>query len=503
MTLRFHVSARRRRLRSPAPGAWLFALCLTAFLAVAHAEAPRAQLEVPVALHGTTLFVLRGEGSDPSLIERAARASRALSKVTDGKGPIDVRVMPRGAQVDVLMGEELVLQLTDLDAEAAGQPSAQVLANQLASRIREGVAAERKRSAIARTVFSISLVILFGLITLFLLRKITDFAVRAQAFLDAHPDKVPAVELRSLEVLGPGAVRSIVLVSLSVGRWFGSIGLIYAWLVVSLSLFDSTRGLTRQLTGLIVTPLSGLVTRLASSLPLFGVALIVVAAVVVLSRLVSLFFASVARRETRLTWLPADLAPAASFMLNTAIVMFALVFGAPIITGDTQGPLAHAGTIALVFIGLAASPVLACIAIGLGVIFVQRLSVGSRFSYGGETGRVKSISLTHVHMRADDGSDLFVPHALSLLHATRYHGDLPDTAIELEIGRDSEPQRVIEVLGEPLRSSVEVLDANAGRVRYRVARSDQEEGARTRLWLEALAALHTAEIPLFEGEDSA
>jgi len=495
----------RCRSRGPcsALSSLLLAMMLAACVVTASAEAPQPSLEAPVALHGTTIFVLHSKAPDPLLVERASKAGRALTAAASSKTALDVQLRPQGSQVDVLVGNSLVLSVNDADASAAGLPNAQAYAAEIAPRIREGVQAERRRSAIANTVFSISLVVLFGLITLFLLRKVTDFSVRAQTFLDTHPEKIPAVELRSLEVLGPGAVRSLVLVSLSVGRWFGLLGLLYAWLILSLSLFDSTRGYTRQLTGLVVTPISSLFARIAGSLPLLGVALIAAAAITVLARLVSLFFASVARRETRLAWLPADLAPAASFTLNAALVIAALVFGAPIITGDAQGALAHVGTVALVFLGVAMSPMLACIAIGIGVIFLQRLSVGSRFSYGGEIGRIKSIALTHVHMRADDGSDVFVPHALSLFHATRYHGDLPDTSIDLEIGCDTEPQQVIDALSEAIKGSIEVLDANAARVRYRVARSDSREGARTRLWLDTLAALRNADIALFGRGDTA
>lgn len=482
---------------------WCVLLLTSVLGAPAHAEESRSKEEAPVAVHGVTLFTLRSNSTDPSLMKRASAASRELSAVLEKKEPLSLRLQKNGARVDLMIGPRLIIQLTDDDAQAAGRANAQAYGEQLVPRVRDALLAEQRRSAIANTVFSISLVVFFGLVTLFLLRKANELVTRAETFLDAHPDKVPAIELRSLEVLGPAAVRSVVMVSLTVGRWILLLGLVYAWLVVSLSLFESTRALTVRLTGLVLKPISSLFERVAGSLPLLGVALLAGGAVAILVRLVALFFGSVARRETRLAWLPAELAPAASFALNTIIILAALVFGAPIITGDPTGALVQASKVALVLAGVALLPVLATVALGIGVIFLRRLKLGQRFRYGGEVGRVQEISLTHVHLKADDGSDVFVPHILTLWHATRVLTAPVDASIELDIASDRAPAEIIELLSRESAARVEVLDASAERIRYRLSRAEHSTGEQTRLWLSALEALKKAGIPLASTRDRA
>ena len=68
-------------------------------------------------------------------------------------------------------------------------------------------------------------------------------------------------------------------------------------------------------------------------------------AVFVLVRFVGLFFVSVARGETPLPWLPADLAAPTSVLLRSAIVVAALVFAAPVVTGDANLCSAETGAL--------------------------------------------------------------------------------------------------------------------------------------------------------------
>ena len=78
---------------------------------------------------------------------------------------------------------------------------------------------EQKRSAIARRVFSFSLVIFFGLVAFYLVRKIGDLSGRARNFIADNPDRIPAIRLQSLEVVRPHTLRSGLLLALSLGRW--------------------------------------------------------------------------------------------------------------------------------------------------------------------------------------------------------------------------------------------------------------------------------------------
>jgi hypothetical protein len=373
-----------------------------------------------VTLHDQTVFVLR-TGSGPLSAEARARdATAALARAVKATTPVPVFVDMSGTLAVVRAGSTPIVQLAAEDAELAGDANVEVHASRIASAVRDALRREQERTEVANTVFSLSLVVFFGLVTLYLVQKLHGFASRARAYIDDNPHVVPSLHISSLEVLGPAALRSLLIVSFSMGRWLGTLGLFYAWLLVSLSLFESTRAYTQQLTGLLLSPLSELVTRLARTLPVMIIALVAASALLVLVRLVSLFFASVERGETQLSWLAPDLAPATSWLVRVGLVLAALIFAAPLITGDAEGALSRIGLIALLSFALATAPVLASVMVGLSVIFSRGLKVNDTAEYGGERGRVLTIGLTSVTMRAEDGSTMVrVPHLRALWHPTR------------------------------------------------------------------------------------
>lgn len=378
-------------------------------------ETPRAT----VTLHDARVFTLHKGYGARSLEERARSASIALTEAALHASPDDVKVVQGKNVVTIMVGTTPIVDLTQEDATLAGVSTLDVLAARIASNVREAVRKEQRRSAIANTVFSISLVVFFGLVTLYLIRQLIEFTTRARTFVLRHPERVPSLQIASLEVLGSAALRGMIQVFLAGGRWLGTLSLVYGWLVISLSLFAQTRPYTERLTGIVISPLSAFVGRLATALPMLVIALLALAALLLLLRFVSLFFASVERREIQLSWLRADLAPATSTLVQIAIVVGSLVFAAPLITGDQEGPLSRIGLIAVLSLGLATSPLLASAAVGLSVIFSRGLSVGDIAEYGGERGRVRLIGLTMLTLEGSDGTIVRVPHLRSLWHPTR------------------------------------------------------------------------------------
>lgn len=381
------------------------------------AEEPRG--EADVTLHDGAVFKLhRGDRGRP-LGERAQRASRVLSEVAETATADQVASERRGDRVTIAVGAVPIVELSEEDAALAGDASLDVHAASVVARVKSALIRERKRSYLANTVFSASLVVFFGLITVYLMRKLHDFSGRSRRFLVYHPHRVPALRLQRLEVLGPAAVRSVLLLLVSLGHGLGLLGLAYAWLVLSLSLFVGTRPYVEQLTGFVLSPLSALVARVASALPMFVVVLIAGGLVAVIVRIAELFFASIARGEGKLPWLEPELAQATGTLVRAGLVIFALVFAGPVITGAPDGPLSRTGFLVLLALGLASTPLLASIVAGVALAFARSLRVGDRVEYGGQLGKVHEVGVVFLVLEDDDGCVVRVPHARALWHPTR------------------------------------------------------------------------------------
>jgi hypothetical protein len=415
--------SRRERTSAPARPIAVEQPAADASSAIADAPSPAPTQATPVAsadvsLHENVVFRLwRGEGA-LTVEQRAQRASRVLSEVVETTDE-DVRVEGQGERITLLVGATPVVQLTREDAALAGDATLEVYATAVATRIRAALRSERERSRIANTVFSASLVVFFGLVTLYLMRKLYDFAGRSRRFLVESPQRVPGLRLQRLEVLGPAAVRSILLLVVSLGHGLGLIGLGYTWLVLSLSLFVGTRPYVERMTGVVLSPLSGLVARVATELPMFVVIVITGGLIAVIVRIVALFFASVARGETYISWIEPDIAQATSTVVRVGLVIFALVFVGPVITGHPYGALSTTGAIILCALAIASTPLLASIVAGVALAFARAVRTGDRVEYGGRMGRVQDIGLIVLTLHDDEGGIVRVPHALSLFHPTR------------------------------------------------------------------------------------
>jgi hypothetical protein len=466
--------------RSPTPFYLALAFLAALLLApLARAEGPApassssaAPATAVVRVHERATFTLKAPRGEQSVEVRARAASNALGTVVDLGEPPDARIEEGDGVAVIYVGKTPIVTLGDEDAAAEGE-TLHVYASTVAARIEEGVRAEETRSSIASTVFSVSLLVFSGLMAFLLFRRVGERVARGRTWIDDNPDRIPALRLRLIEVVRPNAVRGAARIALGLGHLVAQIAIGYGWLLFALSLFSSTRDYTERLTGFVLTPLWGLLGRVGSALPIVVVAVMAAVAVGVLVRFVALFFEGVAQGDTSVAWLPRDLAAPTSVLARAAIVLAALVLAAPMLTGTDNGALSRVGVAILLAVGLAATPVIASVAVGLPVVFGRRLPVGLFVDIGGYAGRVKRLSLLSVTLEAYDGAELRVPHLLGLVRATRVLGTAAPVSFEIVVDGGAGQARVRELLVAtvtPLaaRSKVALVSLDGDGARYSV-----------------------------------
>jgi small-conductance mechanosensitive channel len=463
------------------------------------AAAVASSVASPVRVGEAVAFTLSAEAQGKSAKQRAQQASTAIAGVLEQAQPGEVRIerTPNGAMLFV--GTTAIVELSSADATLAGEATLDNYANARAAALGRALASERKRSRIAETVFSFSLVVFFALIAFYLIKRVAGLSERARLWLEEHGDRNLAVSVKSIELVRPAVVKSSAVIALGLARWVGQFGIFYAWLVVVLSLFETTRNYTDSLTGFVLSPLSLLLGRSLAALPLLVVAGFAALAVFVLVRFTGLFLASVARRETHLTWLASDLAGPASVLLRVAIVVAALVFAAPIVTGSSDDALGRAGTVVLWALGIAATPLLATALLGAAMLFDRRLGIGDHVRVRGELGRVIGINLLELRLLSPGGSEWRVPHLLLLTTPLERLGATPRMSVELGAPREIAAAQVLEALiaaGNRVGADAlaELVDVSERHVRYRLTASLASLGGRSALLGAALQALPTLPV---------
>jgi small-conductance mechanosensitive channel len=457
---------------------------------------------VQVLLRRTPVFTLAAARGGQSAEQRAAAASAALRRAAEDSSAAEVRVEVEGDVAVVLAGARTLVELGPEDAAASGEPSAQAHAGRVAAQIRDALRREQSRSATLTTLLSVALVALSGLMALFLARRAGILADNTRAWIAAHPDRVPAIRLRSIEVIRPASLRAAIHIGVGAAKALAQIGVAYGWVLIALSLFEPTRGYAEQLSGFVFGPLYALVVRLVSSLPLLVVAVIAGIALIVLVRFVGLFFDSVGRGETTVDWLPADLAAPTSVLVRSAIILVFFVIAAPLVTGDESGTLARVGTVAVVALGLAITPLLASVAVGVTVVYGRRLRVDDFAEIGGRAGRVRAITLLEVRLENERGHEVRVPHLLGLIHPTHVIG--PERLVSIvvtlaasTVGEADVRDLLLEAAGTVgRRPDVDLLSFDADGAQYCLSVYSSAPDAKARLTAVVGEALSLGGVPL-------
>ena len=154
-------------------------------------------------------------------------------------------------------------------------------------------------------------------------------------------------------------------------------------------------------------------------MPILVLGFVLVALVYVLLRFVELFFAGVSRGHERVAWLAPDLVSPTSALVRIGIVLLALVFAGPIVSGDPDSVFARLGSSVLLGIALALTPLLASIALGTVFIFTRRLRIGRQVELGGYAGGCVSVGPARRAPARRRGGEVRVPHLRTLISPTR------------------------------------------------------------------------------------
>jgi small-conductance mechanosensitive channel len=467
----------------------------------ASSAAPAISVAAPARLRDQRVFDVRAPRAGRSAAERAESATLALRRVSDDGTATEVHVEAEGDTASVFAGKQLIIELGPDDAAAAGEASVIAVAAEVRGHVREALEKEQSRSATVFTLLAFALVVLCAVLGLFLILRVGDVTDRTRAWIRKHPERLPVIKIQSIEVIRPESLRSALSVGLSAGKALAQLGIVYGWILITLSFFEGTHRYTERLNGFVFGPLTTIVTRLVGSLPLLVVAAIAAIAMVVLIRFVSLFFDGIARGETTVDWLPADLAAPTSTLVRAAIVLVFFVIAAPLVSGE-DGALARAGTVAVVALGLSATPLLACVAVGVTVVYGRGLRVGDFAEVGGRSGRVSAITLIDVRIEDEHRSEIRVPHLLELVHPTRVLGPYQTVSVEVLLApKAAVDDQVTDLLREAAGGvgqspRVEVTSLDASGARYRVTVRSDALDAKTRLFSIVAQALTVAEIPL-------
>lgn len=466
------------------PSALVVLVLLAGSLAAAGPEEKAA--EVPhgfIRIREHTVLEIRVPRGIRSAQVRGRDATETLTHVLELPGPDVVKVEPRDDAVALMVGETPIVELTADDARAVGTGDLTLYAAVAAQRLDAALKAERRRLQIQDAVFSVSLAVFISLLAFLALRLVGRLGAQLQNSVLTDRERVPALRLGTVEVASRRAVRGAVRLGLLVGTRILQIVVLYVWVLFVLSLFTATREYGSRLTGSVLHPAGAILGRAGGALPMLVVATLFALAVALVVRTLRLFFESIGRGETKVRWISAELAVPVGKLLRAAIVVLALLFAAPLITGGDSGALSRLGTAVLIALTLAAVPILASVAVGLPMVLGRTVRPGEMVEVGGRRGQVRAVTLLGIDLEDTEGAGLHVSHLVVFLHPTRALGSSPRLSLEVVVAGTEDQARVGSVLLEAAGSHAsgaraELVSLDAAGARWKVSGIHPDLGQR-------------------------
>ena len=495
MTRRSSPRTLARSVNPPTRALALLLLVGGAGLAAAPAPGEEPAASGVVRIRERALLELRAPLAGRSPTVRAREAGEALAHVLEQPGPDAVHLEPREQGMAILVGATPILELGPEDARAGGASDLALYAASASQRIDAGLKAERRRLQIQDSVFSVSLAIFITLVAFLALRLVGRFGEELAVALVADATRLPALRVGTVEVASRRVVRRALRLAVRIGSRVLQIVVLYVWVLFVLSLFAATREYGARLTGSVLRPAAAILARAGGALPMLAVAALLALVVGLAVRTMRLFFDSIARGETHVRWIPADLAQPLGVLLRGAILVLAILFAAPLITGGDAGAISRLATAVLLALALGAVPLLASIAVGLPTVFGQRLRPGEVVELAGRRGQVRAVTLLDVQLEDPEGAELRIPHLVAFLHPSRALGAVPRQALQVVVGGGEDQARVQSVLLEAAGSHAsgaraDLLTLDAHGARWRVTSIHTDLGQRV------ATALRDAQISL-------
>ena len=451
--------------------------------------------EAFVRLRDHRLFPIRVPRAGQSAEQRARGATRALAAALEARGPTQVRVEEAGDVATLFSGAVPVLQLGPEDAAAAGDAGLHVHAAAAAATIERALRAEQRRETAQSIVLNISLAVFVGLLAFLAIRKLGDLEGGVERWLNGRPQGAAALRIGNVELASEHTVRGGLHLLLRFGKRLLQILIAYSWLLLVLNLFAATRGAGTRINEMMLEPLGRLLARMVGAIPQLLAVAVLGVLVYVLLRSVQLFFGSVARGETHLAWVPAELARPTSTLLQAVLLIVTLVVLGPVITSDESGPLQAVSRAVLIAVGIACAPLFAAVIAGLPVVYGRSLRVGEVADLAGQVGVVKEIDLLSVVLEDAEGRPVRIPHLVSLFKPMRVLGPTPLVTVEVSIAASEDQARVQALLAQAAgshasgaRVALRSLDSRGAL--YRVTSGYDDAGLRL------LSALKDAGIEL-------
>jgi small-conductance mechanosensitive channel len=414
---------------------------------------PTATQGSPVTLRGKTIFYVRSRSGSLSASERAALISRRLEAIANNpfRNTLTVTLNESEEGTDVLVDQDLILTVTDRDAEPFGV-SRNELAQRAAALLQQELLASRQvinvenqaRGWIQTLILLGVLLILFWLVNRLyhrLERLInTEFAKRFERESAGETMRYASQPM-----------RLALLFVLRVARIIVWLVLLIVLLPIVLSFFPATRSLYDQIIELIREPLIAIWEGFIQFLPNIFFILVIAFVAWLIIRAERAFFDQIEKGAIHLSGFEAEWAPLTKNLLMVLLVALTLVIVFPYLP-FSDAPAFQGITVFLgLLITLSSSSAISNLIAGVLLTYNGAFRVGDLVELGGTLGTVVEKRLFTTSIRTFKNEQVSIPNSVVIAASIRNFSVLAKNSglilhTEITIGYDAPWRQVHQLL---------------------------------------------------------
>ena len=367
----------------------------------------------PVKLDGKTLFAVRGLSAYPAEKRAELIADRIEAVANDRHfAPQSLTLNETQFETEIMAGRLPVTEVFDGDAkfEEVGR---QELAHAYTIRITEAIEAYRQAREPKVLIRHIAYALAAALALLLVLFGGSRIVHRLLSVLERrYKHRIPGVGIQALKVLPAERMWAALIGALKLVAAAAGVLAIYTTLDYILSLFPWTRGLSDDLSGLVLNPLRTIGNRFIATIPDLTFLLVLSIITYYLLKLIRLVFTSVGEGAIAITGFDPAWSKPTYRLVRGLVIAFALVVAFPYIPGsDTQAFKGVTLFIGLVF-SLGSRSLIGNLISGYSLTYRKMFKPGDRVEIGGHLGDVQESRLLVTYLHTVKNEIISVPNSL-------------------------------------------------------------------------------------------
>lgn len=439
---------------------WAFSQALPAPLPAQTAE----QSKAPVVLEGKTLFYVQERVYSFSPADRARAIAERIQRIyKEPRFSLNaIHVEDEETTTDIVVGDVIVMAVTDRDAHAAGR-SRKELAQEYAGVIRTAAAELQKEHSVKTMALRLLWTVLTtGILLLAFMLLKTVFPKLYRKLDSWRGTRIRSLRIQKLELLTADRITDTLIMLTRGGRIATVLILLYIYVSLVFSFYPGTSGWASVLFEYVMRPVKLIWEAIADNLPAFFFVAVILVVAYYGIKFVKFIFGEIGKGTIEIPGFYRDWAEPTYKIVRFLLIAFTAVVVFPYLPGSKSPAFQGISIFLGVLFSLGSTSAVANIIAGMLLTYTRAFQDGDRVRIGETMGDVLGKTLLVTRIRTIKNEDISIPNAMVLSsHIINYSSSAQEQGLILHtgvtIGYDAPWRQVHELLIAAARDTERIL----------------------------------------------